>query len=523
MTPKQQNKNSTKTRRKNTQVKCRANCAQHKFIFKPKAEKQYHQKATIQYCPVRCDQDKVENVIPQINPDGKKYYPLFWIDLDKDHYKQHEEKYKDEHEKKVLDYMQEKEELYEPKPGRKTRWCAVCKLQYNDYLEHVSKKEHSNHLMNNKFIEEINKIAEQYPYKKRQEYTSLQVKTTSEEISNKENISTTLENNDIESENIQLENTTKQKSAKQNSQQTQDITLKHNYQQQQQLQQKNAPYLNNSEIIFPDYNQKQQQQFQSNTQQQQQQNYNIYPTNSNASNFQKQSFIPQSQQQQQYQIIQNQCNPGVFQQSNNSPTVLQNASIQNNNNTNGNLVMSQHNQSDNLSYQSQFKQSKKRNLSQINHLSLHQSGNLEQIKKQQKQQIIDLTQDDNNEYNTQIIPQQQQQSQIQQQQQQQQQYTYNQEAYFNQQGQCAVKSLQQIQQLPQQETQFQPNNQNHLIQNKLYLNNQGSMMPINQDFNARWQNPDTNTNQFNNKLTMYQKSPFAPQYQQQQLQQQFKC
>lgn len=62
-----------------------------------------------------------------MNADGKKYYPLFYRDLDREYYLFHEEKHKEEHEKKVKDYVQRKKEFYEPKPGRKTKWCAVCK------------------------------------------------------------------------------------------------------------------------------------------------------------------------------------------------------------------------------------------------------------------------------------------------------------------------------------------------------------------------------------------------------------
>lgn len=69
-----------------------------------------------------------------MNADDKNYYPLFGIDYDKDHYLTHETKYKEEHERKVDDYVKKKKELLEPKPGRKTQWCAVCKITYEDYL-----------------------------------------------------------------------------------------------------------------------------------------------------------------------------------------------------------------------------------------------------------------------------------------------------------------------------------------------------------------------------------------------------
>lgn len=57
---------------------------------------------------------------PILNADNKKYYPLFSIEPDKDHYNCHEEKYKEEHERKVKDYIQKKTILLEPKPGRKS-------------------------------------------------------------------------------------------------------------------------------------------------------------------------------------------------------------------------------------------------------------------------------------------------------------------------------------------------------------------------------------------------------------------
>lgn len=66
----------------------------------------YHPETKITYCPLYSERtDNFESVLPKINADGKKYYPLFSIDLDRDHYVYHEDKYKEEHEKKVKDYV----------------------------------------------------------------------------------------------------------------------------------------------------------------------------------------------------------------------------------------------------------------------------------------------------------------------------------------------------------------------------------------------------------------------------------
>jgi hypothetical protein len=51
-------------------------------------------------------------------------------------------KYKEDHEKKILEYTVKKKDLLIPKPNKRHRYCGVCKNNYEEYIEHIHSRLH---------------------------------------------------------------------------------------------------------------------------------------------------------------------------------------------------------------------------------------------------------------------------------------------------------------------------------------------------------------------------------------------
>ena len=63
-----------------------------------------------------------------LNNDGKEYTPCFILEGDESHYVEYDDKYKQAHNLKKCEYDDSNRTILEPKHGRKSKICAVCRI-----------------------------------------------------------------------------------------------------------------------------------------------------------------------------------------------------------------------------------------------------------------------------------------------------------------------------------------------------------------------------------------------------------
>ena len=51
--------------------------------------------------------------------------------------------------------MDEKEEIFVPKPSKNHTYCGICRVRYEDYMEHVAGEIHSDKIKKAKFDQNI--------------------------------------------------------------------------------------------------------------------------------------------------------------------------------------------------------------------------------------------------------------------------------------------------------------------------------------------------------------------------------
>lgn len=66
----------------------------------------------------------------------KPYTQNFILDIDEEKYIINDQKLMNDHQMRINESLIPKREFYQPKPGRKNNHCDLCRVPYNDYLEH---------------------------------------------------------------------------------------------------------------------------------------------------------------------------------------------------------------------------------------------------------------------------------------------------------------------------------------------------------------------------------------------------
>ena len=93
------------------------------------------------------------------------------------------------HQKQVSEISQEPSELYIASPCRYNRFCGVCKVYFEDYLEHIMLDDHRAQLKNR---QQDKKVTELISLFKKKQYRSLKADKKIQKASKKP--SRTLEN-----------------------------------------------------------------------------------------------------------------------------------------------------------------------------------------------------------------------------------------------------------------------------------------------------------------------------------------
>ncbi|CAD8106537.1 unnamed protein product [Paramecium sonneborni] len=150
--------------------KCQQKCPDHQFNLHPKSQKCWFKQITnIDFCPLYNDALACfENIVPVFNQDEQQCLPGFILEVDRNDYLRSMQKYKDDHQRKIQEYTMKKTKLQIPKPGRKHRYCGVCRKPYVDYLEHIKSSDHINSFNKHDFVHVILKIIDE-DYKPRDE------------------------------------------------------------------------------------------------------------------------------------------------------------------------------------------------------------------------------------------------------------------------------------------------------------------------------------------------------------------
>ncbi|CAD8187726.1 unnamed protein product [Paramecium octaurelia] len=150
--------------------KCQPRCQEHQFNLNPKNQKCWFKSPTnIDFCPLYNDALACfENIVPVFNQDEQQCLPGFILEVDRNEYLRSMQKYKEDHQRKIQEYTMKKTKLQIPKPGRKHRYCGVCRKPYQDYLEHIKSSDHINCFNRHDFVQVILKIIDE-DYKSRDE------------------------------------------------------------------------------------------------------------------------------------------------------------------------------------------------------------------------------------------------------------------------------------------------------------------------------------------------------------------
>ncbi|CAK68044.1 unnamed protein product (macronuclear) [Paramecium tetraurelia] len=150
--------------------KCQPKCPEHQFNLQPKSTKCWLKNVTnIDFCPLYNDAlSCYENIVPVFNQDEQQCLPGFILEVDRNDYIKSMQKYKEDHQKKVQEYTTKKTKLQIPKPGRKHRYCGVCRKPYDDYLDHIKSADHINCFNRHEFVHVILKIVSE-DYKSKDE------------------------------------------------------------------------------------------------------------------------------------------------------------------------------------------------------------------------------------------------------------------------------------------------------------------------------------------------------------------
>ncbi|CAD8081374.1 unnamed protein product [Paramecium primaurelia] len=150
--------------------KCQPKCPEHQFNLQPKSTKCWLKNVTnIDFCPLYNDTlSCYENIVPVFNQDEQQCLPGFILEVDRNDYIKSMQKYKEDHQKKVQEYTTKKTKLQIPKPGRKHRYCGVCRKPYADYLDHIKSADHINSFNRHEFVHVILKIVNE-DYKSKDE------------------------------------------------------------------------------------------------------------------------------------------------------------------------------------------------------------------------------------------------------------------------------------------------------------------------------------------------------------------
>ncbi|CAK62975.1 unnamed protein product (macronuclear) [Paramecium tetraurelia] len=150
--------------------KCQPRCPEHQFNLHPKSLKCWLKQSTnIDFCPLYNDALACfQNIVPVFNQDEQQCLPGFILEVDRNDYLRSMQKYKEDHQRKIQEYTMKKTKLQIPKPGRKHRYCGVCRKPYADYLEHIKSSDHINCFNRHDFVHVILKIIDE-DYKSRDE------------------------------------------------------------------------------------------------------------------------------------------------------------------------------------------------------------------------------------------------------------------------------------------------------------------------------------------------------------------
>ncbi|KAM3129472.1 hypothetical protein pb186bvf_018464 [Paramecium bursaria] len=124
--------------------RCAQNCYEHQFILQPKSSECWvKQTQVVDYCPVFNEFTyQYENIVPIHQFDRQPYLPAFMLELDRTQYQFNQDRYQHEHNVKIEEAVNKKQKMNVPKPGKKHRYCGVCKKNYEEYLDHVQSPEH---------------------------------------------------------------------------------------------------------------------------------------------------------------------------------------------------------------------------------------------------------------------------------------------------------------------------------------------------------------------------------------------
>ncbi|CAD8149793.1 unnamed protein product [Paramecium pentaurelia] len=126
--------------------RCQQICYEHQFILIPKSSECWiKSQITLDYCPVYNEfTGQFENIIPILNCDRQPGLPTFILEYDRTQYQFNLERYQQEHQLKIEEQRIKKTKMLVPKPGKKHRYCGVCKKNYEEYLDHIQSQEHIN-------------------------------------------------------------------------------------------------------------------------------------------------------------------------------------------------------------------------------------------------------------------------------------------------------------------------------------------------------------------------------------------
>ncbi|CAD8088892.1 unnamed protein product [Paramecium sonneborni] len=133
------------------------------FLIKPRCKESADMKIAIDYSPMYSEVLGCQlNTVPIFNNDGEPSQNGFILQIDQPVHLANSIHYRCQFEKKVQEVQEKNKNLLFPKPKGTKIYCNICKLYIEDYLQHTQSKSHNQKFRNNKVINLIHSMADEF-------------------------------------------------------------------------------------------------------------------------------------------------------------------------------------------------------------------------------------------------------------------------------------------------------------------------------------------------------------------------